>query len=105
MYILGDLNCDMLKKDSDSNIPTKKLKSYELYQLTQLIDETTRVTMTTTSLINHIVANTPEKISDSGVIHTAISDHSWVFAIRKISVIIKKQENTLEIRKNLLKNC
>ena len=39
----------------------------------------------------------PEKISDSGVIHTGISDHSLVFAIRKIS-IVTKQENTLEIR-------
>ena len=53
--------------------------------------------MTTTSLIDHIVTNTPEKISDSGVIHTGISDHSLVFAIRKISIIYK-QENTLEIR-------
>ena len=98
MFILGDLNCDMLKADSDSNIPTKKIKSlYELYQLTQLINEATRVTMTTTSLIDHIVTNTPEKISDSGVIHTGISDHSLVFAIRKISIIYK-QENTLEIR-------
>ena len=39
----------------------------------------------------------PEKISDSGVIHTGISDHSIVFAIMKIS-IVPKQENTLEIR-------
>ena len=98
MYILGDLNCDMLKTDKDLNIPTKKIKSlYELYQLTQLIDEATRVTMTTTSLIDHVVTNTPENISDSSIIHTGISDHSLVFAIRKIS-IINKQENTLEIR-------
>ena len=34
----------------------------------------------------------PFLISDSGVIHTGISDHSLIFAIRKISVI-KKQEN------------
>ena len=88
----------MLKTDKDANIPTKKIKSlYELYQLTQMIDEATRVTMTTSSLIGHIVTNTPEKISDSGVIHTGISDHSLVFAIRKISVI-DKQENILEIR-------
>ena len=99
MYILGDLNCNMLKTNNDSNIPTKKIKSlYELYQLTQLIDEATRITPTTTSLIDHIVTNMPEKISDSGVIHTGISDHSLVFAIRKIS-IVTKQENTLEIRK------
>ena len=98
MYVLGDLNCDMLKTDKDSNTPTKKIKSlYELYQLSQLIDEATRITMTTSSLIDHIVTNTPEKISDSGVIHTGISDHSLVFAIRKISVI-RKQENTVEIR-------
>ena len=70
---------------------------YELYQLSQLIDEATRVTMTTTSLIDHVVTNTPEKISDSGVIHTGISDHSLIFAIKKISVI-KKQENIVEMR-------
>ena len=98
MYILGDLNCDLLRPDKDYNIPTKKIKSlYELYQLSQLIDEATRVTMTTTSLIDHMVTNTPEKISDSGVIHTGISDHSLIFAIRKISVI-KKQENIVEMR-------
>jgi exonuclease III len=79
MYVLGDLNCNMLKTDKDSNAPIKKIKSlYELYQLSQLIDEATRITMTTTSLIDHIVTNTPEKISDSGVIHTGISDHSLV---------------------------
>ena len=88
----------MLKTNNESNIPTKKIKSlYELYQLTQLIDEATRITPTTTSLIDHIVTNMPEKISDFGVIHTGISDHSLVFAIRKIS-IVTKQENTLEIR-------
>ena len=88
----------MLKTDNDLNTPTKKIKSlYELYQVSQLIDQATRITMTTTSLIDHIVTNTPEKISDSGVIHTCISDHSLVFAIRKIS-IMKKQENTIEIR-------
>jgi hypothetical protein len=44
-----------------------------------------------------MVTNTPEKISDFGVIHTGISDHSLIFAIRKISVI-KKQENIVEMR-------
>jgi hypothetical protein len=43
--------------------------------------------MPTINLIDHIVTNTPEKISDSGVIHTGISNHSLVFTIRKISVV------------------
>ena len=90
MYTLGDLICDVLKRGKDSNTPTKKIKFlYELYQLSQLIDKQTRITMTTSSLIDYIVTNTPEKIFDSGAIHTGISDHSLVFAIRKISVVKK----------------
>ena len=68
---------------------------YELYQLSQLIDDATRVTMKTTSLIDHVATNTPEKISDSGVIHTGTSDHSLVFNIRKMSVIGIKNKKIL----------
>jgi fructose-1,6-bisphosphatase len=97
MYILGDLNRDMLKTESDT--PTKKIKSlYELYPLSQLIKEATRVAMTTSSLIDHIVTNTPKKISDSAVIRTGISDHSLVFTIRKIHISKKQDENIVEIR-------
>ena len=97
-YILGDLNCDMLKTDGNENMQIKKIKSlYELYQLTQLIQEATRVTMTTSTLIDHIITNTPTNICYSGVIHTGISNHSLVFAIRKISVA-RKVEHTVEIR-------
>ena len=47
---------DMLKTDRNANIPTKKIKSlYGLYQLTQLIGEGTRLTMTTSSVIDYIV--------------------------------------------------
>ena len=100
MYLIGDLNCDMLKKEKlSNNMPTKKLNSvYELYQLSQLIDEATRITMTTSSLIDHITTNTPEKISHSGVIHTGISDHSLVFAIRNIRVMQRNEKNCVEIR-------
>ena len=86
-------------------MPVKKIKClYELYQLSQLIEEATRVTMTTSTLIDHIFTNTPDKVSDSGVIHTGISDHSLVLTIRKISVV-KKLENTVEIKnmKNLIR--
>ena len=98
MYVLGDLNCDLLKDIGNAVTSTKKLKSiYELYQLTQIIDRATRVTSVSSTLIDHIATNTPEKICDSGVVHTGISDHSLVFAIRKICVG-KKVENKIEIR-------
>ena len=84
-------------KINNENVPLKRIKSlYELYQLSQLIQEATRITMTSSTLIDHIVTNTPEKVSDSGVIHTGISDHSLIFAIRKISVV-RKAGKTVEI--------
>ena len=93
MYVLGDLNGDMFRKDNEINTPTMTVKSlYEQYQLYQLIYHSTRVTMKISGLSDHIVTNTPEKILDSGEIHTGISDHSLILAIRKIS-IMNKQEN------------
>ena len=46
---------------------------------------TTRTTCTTSTLINHILTNTQECISQSGIIDTAVSDHSMVYCTRKIS--------------------
>ena len=91
MYILGDINCNLLQEKALFNVPTSKLNPiYELYQLSQLINEPTRVTLTTSSLIDHVVTNTPEKISHSGVVHTGISDHSLIYAIRRIRHFQKK---------------
>ena len=39
----------------------------------------------------------PEKISHSGVVHTGISDHSLIYAIRKIRVF-QETNNFVEIR-------
>ena len=90
MYILGDLNCNLLEEKPLFNIPTQKLNSlYELCQLSQLIKEPTRITMKSSSLINHVVTNTPKKILQSGVLHTGISNHSLVYAIRKNIFFLK----------------
>ncbi len=44
MYILGDLNCNLLEEKALFNMAANKLNSlYELYQLSQLINEPTRV--------------------------------------------------------------
>ena len=54
--------------------------------------------MTTSSLIDHMATNTPEKIASSGLIHTGISDHSLIFAIRKIHVVVKQAANSVKKR-------
>ena len=54
--------------------------------------------MTSSTLIDHFITNEPEKISKCGVIHTGISDHSLIYAIRKININHKNKENIIEIR-------
>ena len=97
IYILGDLNCDLIKLNPDN--PTKKLLSLlEIYQLSQLIDTATRITMHSSTLIDHFITNEPDKISKFGVIHTGISDHSLIYGIRKTNIFYKDNGNILEIR-------
>ena len=97
IIILGDLNCDLKKEHLDTQ--TKSLTSlYEVYQMSQLINEATRVTEQTATLIDHIVTNKPENISCYGVIHTGMSDHSLIFAIRKINIVKKDKQNIIKIR-------
>ncbi|CAB4001579.1 Hypothetical predicted protein, partial [Paramuricea clavata] len=66
-------------------------------QFDQLIDEPTRITGTSATLIDLILTNKEENISKSGVIHLGLSDHSMIFAIRK-HCIPKSREKVKHIR-------
>ena len=73
-YLMGDINCNMASM-SDSN--SRLLCNItDLYGLHQLINEPTRVTDTTSTLIDLIYTNYPDKAVCSGVFHVSISDHS-----------------------------
>ena len=51
----------------------------------QLINEPTRITEKTSTTIDLIFVNEPDKIACSGVSHVGISDHSLIYAFRKLS--------------------
>ena len=60
-----------------------------LFSLTQLIEEPIRITSSSSTLIDHIFQsdkNSPDKISCAGVSHVSISDHSLIYAYRKLSI-------------------
>ena len=58
-HILGDLDWDMLKDDSDP--PTIILKGIlESYKLFQLINEAARITYRSRTLIDHYITSTPK---------------------------------------------
>ena len=68
----------------------------ELYQLTQIINDPTRITE---SLLDVCITSSPEKIISSGVIHLGISDHSLIYTVRKLNYVPKiGARNLIEYR-------
>ena len=88
LHILDDLNYIMLKHNLHQ--PTKTLKSiYEMYQLYETIEEPTRLTKASNTLIDRHASNSTGKFARSGLIHVGITDHSLIYAIRKINPTTK----------------
>ena len=83
-YIMGDINCNVAAPELDHN--SRLLNDIaNLFSLHQLINEPTRVSLTSSSLIDLIFTNCSDRLSFCGVYPTTINDHSLVYAYRKLS--------------------
>ncbi len=56
-----------------------------IFDLQQIISEATRITPITSSIIDHILTDSKERLSQYGVISVGLSDHFMTFCTRKIS--------------------
>ena len=81
-YVLGDLNIDF-SQDSSLTLSYKELLSD--FGCEQVIAEPTRVTPTSSSIIDHIVTNTRDYVGESGVLPVGLSDHFFTFCTRRLS--------------------
>jgi len=116
-YILGDININLLDKKnklvhkkgyrfskeetsycSGLCLTRKYTQFLSTFGLSQLIEEPTRKTDRTKSLIDHILVNTSDKISQAGVIGMAISDHDIIYCTRKHQKYKTGQHNPIKIR-------
>ena len=96
----GDININLQPKDKDifrhkpANTINKEIphltRSYLefccTHSLEQIIARPTRVNDQTATLIDHILAKSPEKNSQSGVIDLGLSDHDLIYCKRKTSL-------------------
>lgn len=79
IFCLGDFNVNML----DKNALSSKIKELcRSCNLSQLITETTRNTETSSSLIDLILTNS-QNIVSQGSIHCGISDHNLIYSVSK----------------------
>ena len=82
-YLLGDLNCNML--DTSSHVTKKLNLLLESYQLYQMINQPTRVTQFTSSLLDICVTSNPEHVILTDVVPLGVSDHNIIYVVRKIN--------------------
>ena len=107
MILIGDTNCDF---KNNQNANAKKLKTiYSEFQFTQLINNYTRVAITTNeqneqkttkTLIDHFSTTSPRYILRADVLRIGMVDHYMVYAIRKINAwrLKKKKPKIIESR-------
>lgn len=77
IYILGDLNCNVLKtNDAASQI---LINFCSALNLTQMVKQPTRIIETSTTLIDVLLASNTDLVKDVKVLPCSISDHDMVY--------------------------
>ena len=96
------MNCNLAPDQLDNN--ANILSSIaDIYGMHQLIIDPTRCTASSSTLIDLIYTNSPDRVVCSGVSYISISDRSLVYAFRKLSIEFPSRgHNTVTYRK--LKN-
>ena len=96
LFILGDVNCNLFPEASAYK-SSYLTNIFDIYGISQLNTAPTRVTPAPKTLIDLCNTNSPEKVTNSGVIQLGISDHSLVFMTRKV-LRDRNCPRTVEIR-------
>ena len=85
VFLLGDLNCDLLCPDKPPKNGRDLLDIMDLFHFKNLVSSPTRETAKTSTLLDLVLTNAKTKILTTGVVNPHISDHSLVFAILRAS--------------------
>ena len=102
MILIGDTNCDLIAKTTDQPIDNDSKHMVDLYGLfsfVQLIGEPTRITVTTSSIIDHVATTCARNIVKSGVLQVSLSDHYLVSCIRRFNGAVEKGHKMIKTRK------
>ena len=54
-----------------------------MFGLEQLIESPTRITCSSSSVIDHILASFPDRVTQRGILNVGLSDHQLIYCTRK----------------------
>ena len=69
-----------------------------IFGLKQLIKVPTRTTTSSSTIIDHILASYPERVTQGGVIDISLSDQQLIYCTRKISRIKRGSHKQIQFR-------
>ena len=95
--ILGHVKCDILENNRVDHSTNELNFITSLYQYKQLINDPTRETIHSKTLIGHLYSNKKENIVAAGVSKISISDYYLIYGIRKFPSL-KGGEHIIEFR-------
>ena len=85
LILTGDMNIDLLNPVCANTRQYNEL--LEVFHLEQMVQEPTRVSKHSSTLIDHIVTNCPSRITHTGIIPcSVVSDHDGIFACVNVRV-------------------
>ena len=90
MLVLGDLNCDILHPSNNGSEGRHLLGMCGIFNLDCLINEPTRLTPTSQTLIDVLLTNNKRRFLVSRTLEPHVSDHRLVFTVMKASHRHKK---------------
>ena len=111
IYVLGDFNNNLLEngkfilkenqsnklKRSSSASVNKYKEFFQAFSLTEIIKDPTRITCLTSTLFDHILTNSSEKVSLKVQIDVGISDHQLIYCTRKIKRTKHNMHNPIQV--------
>ena len=80
VYITGDFNLNLFNIDSDENV-VNLVSIFTSSNFVCTISNPTRVTSSTSNLLDHIWTNNGSNLVDCGILHNTISDHFPIFSV------------------------
>ena len=112
VYFLGDFDINLLQNNKfvlkenqpldSKNLNSPLLPKYkelcQTFSLKEIMEEPTRVTSSTSSLLDHILTNSGWKVSQKGVIDVGLSDHQSIYCTRKIVRAKTNVHNQIQVR-------
>ena len=111
IFLMGDFNCDFSTKGLLSANTSKLPSIFEMFNMENVIQEATRQTITSSSLIDLIVTTRKDLVSATGVFPLGISDHNLIYATIRLKnkrpppIIVKTRDyKRMDTRDRLMIN-